>query len=253
MKKILVVSALSQELNAIKPKIKNLNLRNIKISYFSTWMWNYNTILNLTKFLSENKGFDFVINIWVCGYKDFYKDFFQVVRIFNFANKKELLVPNILDFWELESIFCSEKIIFNWKEIFEENFVDMESFGFETVLDSFSIPRIILKVPVDKIGEETINFDFKKSEKFLQDKIDYEKLFEKIEKYLKKIPEKIDFEKYFSNFSFTFSEKEIFKKLFHKFMALTWEDFEKYFEENKNFEKEKFLKNLQDYLKKFLV
>jgi nucleoside phosphorylase len=36
-------------------------------------------------------------------------------------------------------------------EATREKFVDMESYGFEMVCDSFSLPRIILKVPVDKI------------------------------------------------------------------------------------------------------
>lgn len=260
MKKILIVSALSQELNAIKSEIKKLKIPNLKISYFSTGMNNYNMILNLTKFLSENKDFDFVLNVWICWYLKEKKDFFQVVRIYNSANKKELLVPNILDFWDLESIFCSEKVVTSTVIPAEagilkisENFVDMESFWFETVLDSFSIPRIILKVPVDKIGEETINFDYKKAEKYLKENINYEELLQKISKYLEKKKQNIDFEKYFSNFSFTFSEKVIFKKLFFKFNALTSENFEKYFDDNRQKSKENFLKDLENFLKNYML
>lgn len=253
MKKVLIVTALSQELNFVKSEIKKLNLIDFKISYFSTWMGNYNMVLNLTKFLSENKDFDFILNIWICGYKDEFKDFFQVLRIFNFSNSKELIVPKIIDFWENWSIFCSEKIVFDEKILKDENFVDMESYWFELVCDNFSISRIILKVPVDKIWKETKNFSFEKAEKFLKEKINYEKLFLEIKKYLEKLPQKQDFEKFFKYFNFTFSEKEIFKKLFYKFNALTSENFDLYFLENKDFEKKVFLKNLDNYLKKYLL
>jgi nucleoside phosphorylase len=62
----------------------------------------------------------------------------------------------------LVSIAASEKPVFDEKDLIQfssnmknknigEKFVDMESYGFEMVCDSFSLPRIILKVPVDKI------------------------------------------------------------------------------------------------------
>ncbi len=34
----------------------------------------------------------------------------------------------------------------------------MESWGFELVADHFRFPRLLLKVPCDKVGEETLNF-----------------------------------------------------------------------------------------------
>ena len=69
MKNILVVCALSAELNEIKQILKDAKFRDIKISFFTVWIGNYNTILNLTRFL-ENNSFDFVVNIWICWYKD---------------------------------------------------------------------------------------------------------------------------------------------------------------------------------------
>ena len=252
MKKILIVCALSAELNNIKEIVKNLGLRDIKLSFFTTWIGNYNTILNLTRFL-ENNSFDFIINIWVCGYKTEKIDAFQVARIYNLANNKELIVPNLIDFLSLQSIACSDKIIFDSFFIWDENFVDMESYGFELVCDSFKIPRIILKIPVDKIWEETKNFDFEKASTFLKQNIDYKTLLEKILSYLDKKEEKIDFEKYFKDFNFTFSEKEIFKKLYFRYKSLVWNDFEKYFEENNKVNKKLFLNNLEVFLEKFLV
>jgi hypothetical protein len=76
----------------------------------------------LTKFL-ENNEVDFVVNIWVYGYKEWLSDdesirfqkisdynlihFIQIARIFNLVNKKELIVPQVLEFGKLESIVCS--------------------------------------------------------------------------------------------------------------------------------------------------
>ncbi|MDD3793815.1 MAG: hypothetical protein PHI37_03320 [Candidatus Gracilibacteria bacterium] len=252
MKKILIVCALSAELNNIKEIVKNLGLRDIKLSFFTTGMGNYNTILNLTRFL-ENNSFDFIINIGVCGYKTEKIDAFQVARIYNLANNKELIVPNLIDFLSLQSIACSDKIIFDSLLIGDENFVDMESYAFELVCDSFKIPRIILKIPVDKIGDETKNFDFEKAKKYLNENIDYKLLFEKISIYLENSEDKIDFEMYFKDFNFTFSEKEIFKKLYFRYKSLVGNDFDEYFLENSSLEKKVFLKNLEVFLEKFLI
>lgn len=253
MKKILIVSALSQELNFIKIEIKKLKIPNLKISYFTTWMGNYNMILNLTRFLEKNNDFDFVINLWICGYKNEKKEFFQVSRILNSSNNKEIIIPNLIDFWSLESIFCSEKIVYDNSILGNQNFVDMESYWFEIVCDNFSIPRIILKIPIDKIWKETREFDFKKAEKYLQKNINYKELLQKIIKYLEKKWKKIDLKKYTEIFDFTFSEKIIFEKLFYKFIALTWENFDKYFNENNMKDKKVFLKDLDNYLKKYIL
>jgi hypothetical protein len=53
----------------------------------------------------------------------------------------------------------------------------------------------------------------------LKENIDYKILLEKIIKYLENVEGKVDFEKYFEHFNFTFSEKEIFKKLYYKLKA----------------------------------
>jgi hypothetical protein len=131
--------------------------------------------------------------------------------------------------------------------------VDMESYGFEMVCDSFSLPRIILKVPVDKIWIETKNFDYKKALNKLKENIPYEKLVRKIAEYFEWVEEKVDFEKYFKCFSFTFSEKEIFKKLYFKLKVKSWKLKESCIDKllenwkklGKNESKE-FLKNLQN-------
>ncbi len=270
MYKILIVWALSQELNIVKEQIKKLALRNIKTSFLTTWIGNYNMILNLTKFLEQNKDFDFILNIWVCGYINLSQTFptmekledqlIQVSRIFNLSNKKELIIPYLFNFWELSSIACSEKVIYDEFKLEWELYIDMESYWFEKVCDNFSVARIILKIPVDKVWEETKNFDFQKAKSLLEKNIDYKLLFEKIYNYLentislqKKIKERKLFEKYKNHFNFTFSETEIFKKFYYRYFALVNDNFDIYFLDNKHLDKKKFLKWLEEYLYKFLV
>jgi hypothetical protein len=260
MYKILVVWALSQEINIIKEQIKKLYFKNIKTSFLTTWIGNYNMILNLTRFLEKNPCFDFVINIWVCWYVDYTKDLLQIARIFNISNNKELIIPNLFNFWQLSSITCSEKIVYDSLNLDWENYVDMESYWFEKVCDSFVLPRIILKVPVDKIWLETKNFDFNKASILLKNNIDYKLLIDKIESYLdntftfqRNVVEKEKFEKYKIYFGFTFSENEIFKRLYYRYIALVNDDFNIYFDDNKELLKKNFLKELEKFLENFLV
>ena len=191
MYKILIVWALSREINVVKEEIKKLGLRNIKTSFLTTWMWNYNMILNLTRYLEKHEV-DLVLNVGVCGYSPPPSPLpckegadnpliIQIWRIYNISNKKELIIPKIIDFWEISSIACSEVPVYDEKKLEEEKYVDMESYGFEKVCDSFSVARVILKIPVDKVWIETKNFDFKKAEDNLRNNIDYKELFLKLE------------------------------------------------------------------------
>jgi len=277
MKKILFVSALSAELKIVKQEVKNLqgelswkdkrgspggniSKTNLEISFFECGMGNYKTILNLTRFLEKNK-FDFIVNIWVCGYSfspptkgELEGGVIQIWRIKNLANEKELIVPYFFEFSKIGSIISSEKIIYDISKIWEENFVDMESYWFELVCNSFNIPRIILKVPVDKIWEETKNFDYKKAKKFLKENINYKKLIEKIEKFLNKTSsqpspleekELMIKQKILNNYKWTFSEKIIIEKEVNRFIVLELWNLEEFFEENKELGKKEFLNKLK--------
>lgn len=242
MYSLLFTSALPGEIKVVKSMLKTLDNK-IKIEFLSTWIWSYKTILNLAKYLSENK-YDFLVNIWICGYlKE--KSLFQVARISNIHNWKELLIPIPFKFLSLDSIACSENIVYDKKNLQDENYVDMESYWFELVCDDFKIPRIILKVPYDKIwSSETKEFDKDKLDKLLK-QIDYNKLIEEIVKFLEKHKkDKIDFSKYFEHYNFTFSEKLIFEKMYYKYVSLVWENFDKFFEENKTLSKKEFLEEL---------
>ena len=272
MYKILFVSALNAELKIVKQEIKKLNISNdIEISFFESGMWNYKTILNLGLYLAEHK-YNFIINIGVCWWSNNIKTghpqgmplqnnygcpekLIQISGINNISNNKELISPVFLEFTKVQSIACSEKIIYNSDEIWENNFVDMESYWFEMVCNKFDIPRIILKIPVDKIWKETKKFDFEKAKKYLRENINYSELLEKIEKYLEKnsttlssFSEKeiIIKNKILNNYKWTFSEKIILEKEMNKFIVLELWNIEDFFDKNKQLNKKEFLKKLQN-------
>lgn len=246
MYKILVVCALSWELKLIKKKIKNVNIYWINIDFFTTWMWNYNTILNLTKFLEKN-DYDFVLNIWSSWYfklKNF-NNIYLINRIFNLSNNKELLTPILFDnIFEFASVYCDEKPIkeVKFNDLNDNVLLDMESFGFETVMNSFKIPRVLLKIPVDKVWEE---FDKKVFENNVNN-INYNQILKKIKNYLWNQQKDKNLQFFYDYFYFTFTEKQIFKKLYFKYKALLSNDFMCFFDENKNLDKKTFLKKLKN-------
>jgi len=266
--KILFVLALSAELKIVKQEIKKLNIsKNIEISFFESWMWNYKTIMNLWLHLVEQK-FDFIVNIWVCGWSphpnplpngEGIEQLIQISAIKNISNNKELISPVFLEFTKIKSIFCSEKIVYCATSLpLEETewgliFVDMESYWFEMIWNKFNIPRIILKVPVDKIWEETKNFNFEKAKRLLAENIDYKKLVEKIEKYLNsplnppfQEGEMLLKQKILNNYKWTFSEKIILEKEINRFIVLELWNLEEFFEENKELGKKEFLNELKN-------
>lgn len=264
--KILIVSALNAELKIVKQEIKKLNIsNNVEISFFESGMWNYKTILNLWLHLVENK-YDFIVNIWVCGWCNdittgYPEKLIQISGIKNISNNKEIISPVFLEFTKIETIFCSEKIVYSDTSLplgeteWGLSFVDMESYGFELVCDKFDISRIILKIPVDKIWEETEKFDFEKAKKYLKENIDYSELLEKIEKYLEinkselssfSNKEVIIKDKIINYYKWTFSEKILLDKEINKIYVLELWSIEDFFEENKQLNKKDFLKKLQN-------
>lgn len=241
MYKILFVSALSWELKPIKDKIKKLNIPNLKIDFFTTWMWNYNMILHLTRYLVD-KDYDFIVNIWTCWYKGLNDNIYQVWQIINIQNNKELLVPINIKIFHLVSCYCFDKPVKKLDTKF--CLVDMESYGFEIVADNFLLPRLILKIPVDNIWEK---FDKDLFLRNLND-IDFKKVLESIKLYLKDKPKKQKLDKYINHFKFTFSQKQIFKRLYNKYLALKDNNFDSFYEHNKNSDRKNFLTKLDNIL-----
>jgi len=270
MYQILVVWALSQELNVIRKKIKTLNIPGLKIDFLQTWMWNYNTIFALTKKL-EQKQYDFIMNIGVGWIRRMTKDlsddfkwwkkispkspkistspFYQVSNIFELETWKELIVPIFFKFWPLSSCISANKAIKYEDSKFSNlnsqfSLLDMESYGFEFVLEKYNLPRIILKVPVDTNDEELENFDYQKALNLLWENIDYEQLLLETKKYLDNTKkEDLKLEKYFHQLLFSQRQREIFEFLYRKYNIVVWWNFDKFFDDflqkNKNFKNRK--------------
>ncbi len=243
---ILFTCATSHELQIVKSEIKKLK-KCSEVEYLVSWMGNYETIFNLERFLSLRKP-DFIVNIWVCGYKNEKFDLIQIWRVVNLAIGREVLLPIVFEFTKIESIASSEKIIYDLLEIWEENFVDMESFWIEFMANKYKIPRLIFKVPVDKIWEETKKFDYKKALELLWSNIDYKELIEKIEEFLLKNKPKKDYEFIKNHFKLTFSEFENLKKDIMKYETIFKKDFLEFFDENKEIGKREFLEKIKFYL-----
>jgi nucleoside phosphorylase len=102
--------------------------------------------------------------------------------------KKEAIIPIFLHLAPLGKMISSEipvddeKMLDFWEE--EEVFVDMESWGIELVAQHFQYPRLLLKVPIDKVGNATKHFNFEEALETLRKAIDYRNLIENLLKYL---------------------------------------------------------------------
>lgn len=238
--KILVTAAHSKELKVIKDRIKSLDLKWTKIYFLQTWIGNYETIFNLTNKL-ESESFDFVINIWICWYFWEKLPFLQAARIKNFSTNKELIVPIPFIFWPLESLWCSDIIVSSIEKLLDEKYVDMESYWFEFVLNKFNLPRLILKVPADKIWDKFDINIIKNTCESLWEVIDYKLLFGKIINYLDSQTLWTDYEYIKSRYHFTFQEFEIFKFNIKKYEALSNNSFDNFFANNPIPEKKDFL------------
>ena len=259
MYNVLVVCALPKELLIVKRQIKKANIIGINVDFLQTWMWNYNMIFSLTKKLKEKK-YDFVVNIGISWLKIMVdsennqylkylkmkkEPFYQVSNIFELETWRELIVPVFFKFWSLSSCISANKPIkrvdFRFSFLNHQLFLlDMESYGFEFVVDKFVIPRIILKVPVDTFDDELIKFDFQKALKLLEKNINYQYLLQQVKTFLDKfkLNNNLDLEKYFDILPFSQRQKEIFEFLYRKYQFVIWCNFDDFFikflKKNKN-------------------
>ncbi len=245
--KVLFSIALPFELKIIKQKIKLISNFKLDISFFMTWVSNYNVIYNLENFIQTKFKPDFIINIWVCWKKDkkVSNDFFQVYRIKNKANLREALVPIYFKYSRLNSILSSETIITSWKNMQWENYVDMESYWIDFICNKEKIPCIILKKPFDIVWKKSKDVNINDLNNIF-DEIDFKKLLNRVKKWLKENKkEKINLDFYKKYFRFTFTEYEIFKKMYNKFQAYKI-DFERFYKRNKSLNKKEFLNKMQE-------
>jgi hypothetical protein len=186
---LLIVAAVSHELRIIKQEVKKHTCPGLKISFVCTGMGMYETIHTLTQKL-EKETFDFVRNIGVCGFRRdaimAHPAFFQVSRILNIHSGKELIVPPFVHVGPLRGIYCSEAPVLDSSVLVAEEFVDMESFAVEFVAQKYKIPRLLCKVPVDVVGEETKQFNREKALLLLQREIPYQTILSIIRLYCEK-------------------------------------------------------------------
>lgn len=248
MKTLLFIAALPSELKVAKTFWKEYKKKSpLQADFLSTWIGNLNMTLELSKKLSS-KNYDFVINFWVCGYKETQESCIQVIRSIYAPTKKEILTPVFFEFAPLESILCSEVPVTESSTLWEENLVDMESYSFEKVCEDFRLPRIILKVPVDRVWRETLCFEKQTALRLLSENIDFSKLIEKIEVYLASLEDTYDLSIYTKHYLFTASEVILFKKLFLGFQNLSEESFEDFFLFHKKLWKKDFLQKLGSHI-----
>lgn len=220
--KILFAIALPIEMKTMKSQIKNLNLNGVTIDFLLTWVWVVNTVYSIKNYIQEKQKPDFLVNIWVCGKRDeTYNDFFQVYRIKNLSNNKEILCPNYIDFLPLHSIGCSDKIITDKKELGEESLVDMESYGIDYIAEKEKIPYIMIKKPFDIVSNGSKNVNISDIEKMLNS-CDLKALIEKIQDFHdQKSSQNYDYEIQIlkEKHRLTFSESQLLKKFFNKEIA----------------------------------
>lgn len=237
---ILFVLALPQELKIIKQEIKNLELKNKKIDFLLTWVWNLNISYQIKEYINKKWKPDFIVNIWVCWkVNNFFNDFFQVSRIKYLSNNKELLPPIYCNFFDLKSISCSDKIITSENEIINESYVDMESYWFSYICEKENIPYALIKKPFDIIWNDSKKVSLIELENTLK-WCNYIKIFDEIEIFLSKNKKNDIIEKEIinlkENLKLTFSETEILKKYINSKIAF-WNKIDFIFTQLNNYDK----------------
>lgn len=248
---ILVVCAISPEMKVVKEQVKKLNIPNANIQFLTSWAWNYNTIYTLSEYIQTNWKPDFIVNLWMCGKKnpDVSTDIFQVYRVKNIANNREVIAPAYIEVEPLESILSSEKVITDPQDMLWENYVDMESYGIDFVATKYRIPYVLLKLPFDSVWKESKKVDVEDMQERLRN-INYAKIITTVKEYCDE--NNLDEEKkqesklleYKNYFKFSFAENLIFIKNYNKFIAFGLE-FREFFEENKELPKKEFLEKMK--------
>lgn len=183
MVSLLVLAATGPEMKVIKSKISQLKVPHLEVKYLTTGVGSHATIFSLTKILSTRTAedqFDILLNIWVCGYAEEKVDSIQVGSVMNIHTGKESIIPIPCLIWSIASIESSDIPVL---QKHKSNYYDMESFAIDYVAQQFQIPRIFIKVPVDKIWNETLCFDQEKALKALSENINYKDIIKEVMKY----------------------------------------------------------------------
>lgn len=245
MKKVLIITALPQELKWVKDSI--IKSKNLSIDFLQTWVWNLNVVYSLKSYIFNKWKPDFIINIGACWCKnDKYKDFFQVYKIKNLSNNREVIVPVYTEYLDLKWIYCSDKIITSKNELIEEDFVDMESYWIDFICDKEKIPYILIKKPFDIVSKNSKKVDLEELKNSFKD-LDYDKLLLLIEEFFNKeiwLNYENEIALLKEKFRLTFSETNILKNYINKKISF-WENFLDIYNYLIWLEKEKFLEEIK--------
>ncbi len=242
---ILVVAALPIEMKTLKRIFKSYSIAEVSFSFLRTWVWNYQTLYELQRYLWNN-SVDFILNIGVCGKNSHETSphMFHVSRIKNFSNNRESLPHQYIPYENLQSIGCSEKIITDSSDMWEESYVDMESYAIDFIAKKYSLAYSIFKIPFDTVWATSISVVTQEIAKTI-DSQEYLSIIHDIRDWCKDNRQEIpDWEKYKQHFWFTFTQTEILKKWYYKFRAYG-KDFDSFFHEHQHIPKKDFLEKMQ--------
>ncbi|EKE30248.1 MAG: hypothetical protein ACD_2C00017G0005 [uncultured bacterium (gcode 4)] len=241
--KILFCAAHPNELKSIRSVSDIRDFKDIRLEFLHLWIWIPETVFSLTKYLEKNE-IDFLVNIWICWKINDSTELLQIWRVVNSVGK-ELIVPVPFEFAPLSSIICLDAMARNPDDLKWEDYADMESFWVEFISSKYQIPRIILKLPADKIWN-AFDKDLLKTKCEELWNIDYMKLISEIIKFTNNRikPQNTDYIK--ENYRFTFQEFEQMKFRINKYEALTKGQFKDFFEQNNHLKKDEFIRLLEN-------
>lgn len=247
MKNLLIISALSIESKEAKKICENIKIKDLKISFLTTWVGNLNVIYSLKDYFDKKQLPDFVLNIWTCWAKTWKEmSYFQVCRVKNLSNNKESLPPVYLKLSRIDEILCSDKVITNNEIMWDFEYVDMESFWIDFICSKENIPFIMLKKPFDIVWSNSKNLDLSDLQKSFME-INFIEILNNIALYLEKnspIFSQTELSKFKTKFKLTFSEFEIFKKFLNKSIAF-WREKNEILKELRKLEKIEFLEKIK--------
>lgn len=166
--RLLVIAATPIELNAVKRWIKSANIKsNFDIDFLCTWIWNYEVIYSLEHYLATYTKPIFIWNIWICGYRNVEHNEsmepVQISSVINIYTEKEYVCPPFLQLAPFWTLISSESIITEIPKYIKDKWLnnmcyfDMESWWIELISIKHKFPSLILKVPFDFIGVDSVS------------------------------------------------------------------------------------------------
>jgi len=170
---ILYVFALPGEQQILQNVLRHSKPESSQVQFLCVWKWPDAMMVRLTRFLSTLEVLpDVIVNIWVCGYISTQLEVpvwcIQIQTIRQLYTNKEIVVPYRASFAKTGHCITSPHVVFDAEllssyTMWDFSCIDMEAYACAYIAQQFAIPYCILKVPVDRIWQETHDFDIKQS------------------------------------------------------------------------------------------